>query len=208
MYLFRVGCGNAIIVAMSTQAIAYLTPEQYLEIERAAETRSEYLAGSMYATAGALLNHALIVNNIGFSLSTQLRGSECTAFRTDLRLFVRQHDLITYPDLLVACRPFQLLDRWKDTLVDATLVVEVLSPSSMKYDRGEKFRFYRSLPSFREYLLLAQNEVRAEHHVRQPDGAWLMREYFALSDEIPLECIGCRLLMADVYERVEFEAYS
>jgi len=186
----------------------FVTPEQYLEIERAAEFRSEYLAGTMYAMSGSTLIHALIVNNTGLCLNNQLRGRECTAFMTDLRLYVRQHKLITYPDVFVTCRPFQLLDNRKDTVVDARVIVEVLSPSTMKYDRLEKFRFYRGLPSFREYLLFAQDEIHAEHHVRQPDGSWLMREYSSPSDEIDLKSIDCRLRLADVYERVEFETLS
>src|SRR5580658_5663445 len=135
---------------MSTQALPFLTPEQYLEIERAAETRSEYLAGEMYSMPGSTLNHALIVNNTSFFLALQLRGRECTGFTTDLRLFVRQHNLITYPDVFVMCRPFQVLDGRKDTMVDANVIVEVLSPSTENYDRGKKFLFYRALPSFRE----------------------------------------------------------
>ncbi len=127
---------------------------------------------------------------------------------TDLRLAVRQHNLISYPDVFVTSGPDRYLDNRTDTLVDATVVVEVLSPSTMNYDKGEKFRFYRALPAFREYLLLAWNEIRAEHHVRQPDGSWLMREYVAPSDEIDLKAIGCRLRLSDVYERVEFEAAS
>ena len=193
---------------MSAQAVPYLTPEQYLEIERAAETRSEYLAGSVYAMAGSSQNHAQIVMTTGFLLHAQLRARECAPFSADLRLFVRQHNLITYPDVFVACRPYQVLEGRKDTLVDATVIVEVLSPSTKNYGRGEKFRFYRALPSFREYLLLAQDEIRAEHHVRQPDGSWLMREYSAPTDEIDLKSIGCRIRLADVYERVEFEAAS
>jgi Uma2 family endonuclease len=191
---------------MPTQSVPFLTPEQYLEIERAAETRSEYLGGSMYSMAGSTLNHAPIVNNAGLFLNTQLRGRECTAFATDLRLFVRRHDLITYPDVFVACRPFQMLEGRRDTMVDATVIVEVLSVSTKNYDRGEKFLFYRALPSFREYLVLAQDEIRAEHHVRQSDGSWLMREYSASTDEIELKSIGCRLRLRDVYECVEFEA--
>jgi Uma2 family endonuclease len=188
---------------MSTQTVPFLTPEQYLEIERNAEIRSEYLAGSMYAMSGSTLNHALLVTNTGLSLNTQLRGHECTAFATDLRLFVRRHDLITYPDIFVACRPFQVLDGRKDTMIDATVIIEILSPSTKNYDRGEKFLFYRSLPSFREYLLLAQDEVHAEHHVRQPDSSWLMREYSTRADEILLTSIGCKLLLHEIYERVE-----
>jgi Uma2 family endonuclease len=188
---------------MSTQSLPFLTPEQYLEIERAAETRSEYLAGSMYAMSGSSFDHAHIVLATASNLYGQLRGRECAAFATDLRLFVREHDLITYPDIFVACRPFQALDGRKDTMTDATVIIEVLSPSTKNYDRGEKFLFYRALPSFREYLLLSQDRIRAEHHVRQEDGSWVMREYFALSDKIELPSIGCRLRLQDVYERVE-----
>ena len=188
---------------MSTQSLPFLTPEQYLEIERAAETRSEYLAGSMYAMSGSTFDHAYLVGNSFSALNAQLRGRECAAFATDVRLFVRQHDLITYPDVFVTCRPFQALDGRKDTMTDATVIIEVLSPSTKNYDRGEKFLFYRALPSFREYLLLSQDKIRAEHHVRQPDGAWLMREYSSFADEIDLPSIGCRLRLQDVYERVE-----
>ena len=193
---------------MSTQALPFLTPEQYLEIERAAETRSEYLAGAMYAMAGASWSHAHIVMATAHLLYSQLRGRECAAFATDLRLFVRQHNLVTYPDVFVTCGPFEVLDNRKDTMVDATVILEVLSPSTKNYDLGEKFRFYRALPSFREYLLLEQDQIHAEHHVRQPDGSWLMREYSAASDEIHLDSIGCNLRLADVYERVEFETAS
>lgn len=188
---------------MSTQSLPLLTPEQYLEIERAAENRSEYLAGSMYAMSGSSFDHAFLVTNTLSALHAQLRGKECAAFAADLRLFVREHDLITYPDVFVTCRPFQVLDGRKDTMLDATVIIEVLSPSTKNYDRGEKFIFYRALPSFREYLLLSQDKVRAEHHVRQSDGAWLMREYSSLSGEITLPSIGCHVRLQDVYERVE-----
>jgi Uma2 family endonuclease len=193
---------------MSTQPIAILSPEQYLETERAAEFRSEYLAGSMYAMAGTARNHAHIVTSAGAELYRQLKGRDCAVAISDLRLSVRAHELYTYPDIFVTCGPDQYLDNRRDTLTDATCIIEVLSPSTKNYDRGEKFRFYRALPSFREYLLLAQDEVRAEHQARQPDGSWLMREYSAPSDEIHLHSIDCRLRLADVYERVEFEAAS
>jgi Uma2 family endonuclease len=188
---------------MSTQALPFLTPEEYLEIERAAETRSEYLAGAMYAMAGGSRTHSRLVENVSGQLYLQLRGRECEAASTDLRLYVPKYHLITYPDVFVTCGPDQYLDNRRDTLIDATLIVEVLSPSTANYDRSEKFISYRALPSFREYLLLSQEKIAAEHHVRQPDGAWLMREYSLPSDEIRLSSIGCRLRLEDVYERVE-----
>lgn len=191
---------------MSTQAVPYLTPEQYLEIEREAEVRSEYLGGAMYAMAGASRNHGHIVMAVGGELYAQLRGRDCSVVSTDVRLSIGEHNLITYPDVFVSRGPDKFLDNCRDTLADATLTIEVLSPATKNYDRGEKFRFYRALPSFREYVVLAQDRVLAEHSVRQSDGSWVMREYTSLTDEIELTSIDCRLNLAAVYARVEFEA--
>ncbi len=191
---------------MSTQAVPYLTPEQYLEIERAADFRSEYLAGAMYAMSGGSRNHMHMIAAISGELYTALRGRDCAVANTDLRLSIRKYNLITYPDVFVTCGPDQYLDNRRDTLTDATFIVEVLSPSTKNYDRGEKFLFYRSLQSLKEYLIFAQDEVRAEHWTRQPDGTWQLREFVSLSDEIGLNSIGCRLRLDDVYARVQFES--
>jgi Uma2 family endonuclease len=191
---------------MSTQPVTYLTPERYLEIERAAEFRSEYIDGQMFAMSGGTRSHARIISNAVVELGTQLRGSRCEVVSTDMRLHSFQFGIYTYPDIVVTCGPDRLLDGHRDTLVDATLIIEVLSPSTRNYDHGEKFRFYRSLPSFAEYLLLAQDTIRADHHVRQPNGSWLFTEYTSPNNELDLASIGCRLLLSALYERVEFEA--
>jgi len=191
---------------MSTQPVTYLTLEQYLEIERKAEFRSEYIGGGMFAMAGVTLNHARIVLNTARRLTEQLDGRPCEAFGGDLRLYSAKYNSFTYPDVLVTCGPHRLLDSRRDTLTDATVIVEVLPPSTKNYDRGVKFLFYRTLPSFSEYLLLSQNTIRAEHHLRQPDNSWLFREFTEPADEIELKSIGCRLQLQSLYERVEFEA--
>jgi Uma2 family endonuclease len=156
--------------------------------------------------AGASRNHGRIVGNAFAFLHTQLEGRNSEAATMDLRLAIPSRSLITYPDVFVTCGQDQYLDNRRDTLTDATLIVEVLSPSTKNYDRGEKFFFYRSLPSFGEYLLIAQDSVLVEHHVRQSDGSWLMREYTSLADEIELTSIGCRLRLEAAYARVEFDA--
>jgi Uma2 family endonuclease len=191
---------------MSTRPLSYLTPEQYLEIERKAEFRSEYINGEMFAMSGGTRNHARIVLNSVRRLADQLEGRPCEAFGGDLRLYSAKEKMFTYPDILVTCGSQQLLDARRDTLTDATVIVEVLSPSTKNYDRGEKFLFYRSLLSFSEYLLLSQDTIRAEHHVRQPDNSWLFREFTELADEIELKSIGCRLQLESLYARVEFDA--
>jgi len=191
---------------MSTRPVTRLTPEQYLEIERKAEFRSEYIDGEMFAMAGGTPNHAWIVVNAASRLTEQLRGRPCGARTGDMRLHSVKYQMFTYPVIVVTCGPNQLLDGRRDTLTDATLIVEVLSPATKNYDRGEKFLFYRSLPSFAEYLLLAQDRVRAEPHVRQPNGSWLVSEFTEPADEIELPSIGCRLGLGSLYERVEFES--
>ncbi len=190
---------------MSSQPVSYLTHDQYLDIETAAETRSEYIAGTMYAMSGASRNHSRIVSYAESLLLNQLRGRDCEVASTDLRLFIERYSVFTYPDILVTCGPDKFLRNRTDTLTDATVIIEVLSPSTKNYDRSEKFDYYRALPSFREYLLLSQDQIGAEHHVRQPDGSWLMREYSTPSDEIRITSIGCSLRLEAVYERVQFE---
>jgi Uma2 family endonuclease len=190
---------------MSTKPIAYLTPEQYLELDRKSEFRSEYINGEMFAMSGGTRNHARIALNTTRRLADQLDGRSCEVAGSDLRLYSVQRKMYTYPDVFVTCGPDQFLDARHDTITDATVVIEVLSPSTEDYVHGEKFRFYRSLPSFSEYLLLAQDEIRAEHHVRQPDGSWLFREFTSPTDEIELKSIGCRLNLQSLYDRVEFD---
>ena len=190
---------------MSTRPVSFLTPEQYLAIERAAQFRSEYLRGEMFAMSGASHNHTRIVRNTLLRLTAQLEGNPCEPVANDLRLWSEPEQMFTYPDIVVTCGPTRYLDKRHDTIVDATLIVEVLSPSTRSYDRGDKFLFYRSLPTFSEYLLLSQDAIRAEHHIRQPDGSWLFREFSSPDTEIVLESIGCRLPLGALDERVEFE---
>jgi Uma2 family endonuclease len=190
---------------MSTQPVHRLTVEQYLETERAAEFRSEYLNGEVFAMAGGGRNHALIAMEVGARLNEQLRGRPCAVAGSDLRLYCKTAKVLTYPDLVVFCEPARFLDNDRDTLIDATVVVEVLSRSTQNYDRGGKFHSYRGLPSFSEYLLLAQDAIRAEHSSRQQDSSWLLREFNGPDATIALESIGCRLNLGFLYERVEFE---
>ena len=182
-----------------------MSPEQYLEIEREAEFRHEYLDGEITDMSNGTFNHGRIVAEIATQMLNQLRGRPCEPSAIDLRLWCEQYRLFTYPDIVVTCGPDLFLDKRRDTVVDATVIIEVLSPSTKNYDRGEKFRFYRSLPSFSEYLLLAQDSIRAEHHARQPDGSWLFREFTMPDSDIELKSIHCRLLLGSLYKRVVFE---
>ena len=187
---------------MSNQAIPFLTTEQYLEIERKAASRSEYLNGEMFAMAGGTRNHARIVMNAGALLWNQLRDGNCEVATTDLRLFIKALNAYTYPDVIVTC---VAADTTPDSASNPRFIAEVLSDSTKNYDRGEKFRFYSTMPGFSEYLLIAQDAIRAEHHQLRSDGSWIFREFTSLEDQIILDSIACRFTLGALYERVSFE---
>jgi Uma2 family endonuclease len=188
---------------MSTQPKNHLTPEQYLEIEEKAEYKSEYFRGEMFAMAGARRPHNLVSGNAFYQLRHQLRQSPCEVYQNDMRVLVSATGLYTYPDVVVACAP-QFLNVQESTLVNPSMIVEVLSASTEAYDRGPKFKHYRTIESLREYLLVASECLDVELRRLQPDGEWILRSFDRIEDVIDLQSIGCRLALSDLYERVEF----
>jgi Uma2 family endonuclease len=190
---------------MSVRTKTYIPLEEYLEIERTSETRSEYLAGEMFAMGGASEQHVMIVSNILSQLSGQLRKRDCRVYATDLRLKVSPTGLYTYPDIMVACSEIRFLDDRRDTLLNPMIIFEVLSESMQAYDRGKKFEHYRSLESLQEYVLVDQAKPHVEQYLRQPDNKWLLGECNSLDAAVELSSIGCTLPMAEIYHKVEFE---
>lgn len=188
---------------MSTQAQRVLSPEEYLELERAANFRSEYLAGETFAMAGASPRHALIVTNLVTALDRQLGDRPCFVFSTDLRLRVSPTGLFTYPDVMVACGEMRFADEQRDTLLNPIVIVEVLSESTKDYDRGSKFAHYRALDSLQVYLLVEQERPHVELYLRQSDGRWILSETDRLDDVLDLAPIGCRLSVAELYRKLD-----
>lgn len=191
---------------MVTKPKPYLTPEEYLAFEREADVKHEYYAGEIFAFAGASEVHNLIVVNAIRELSIEMKGRPCKVYPSDMRVRVSPTGLYTYPDVTVVCGEARFDDDHKDILLNPTVIVEVLSPSTKDYDRGGKFEQYRKLESVQEYLVIAQDRVHVEQHVRQAEGQWLLSETNSADDVIALPSIGCRLAVADLYEKVEFES--
>ena len=190
---------------MSTQPKTFLTPEEYLAAEREAETKSEYYNGEVFLMSGASLGHNLIVANIIASFVQQLRGKECSVLPNDMRVHIPATGLFTYPDVIVVCGKPQLKpDDHLDTLLNPSLIVEVLSPSTAGYDRGQKFEHYRSLESFQEYLLVEQHAYKLARYTRQPDESWILKDFRGANTRVELSSIGCILTLADVYDKVTF----
>ena len=184
------------------QAIHYLTPQEYLEIERRAEYKSEYFDGEMFAMAGASRAHNQITTNVVGELHPQLKKRPCRVYTNDMRVKVSATGLYTYPDIVAFCGPARFDDNQKDTLLNPTVIIEVLSDSTEAYDRGKKFQHYRTLESLQEYVLISQQECRVEHYVRQPGNQWALTEVHDLTEVIQLSSIQCQLALADIYDKV------
>jgi Uma2 family endonuclease len=191
---------------MTSQPKTRVTPEEYLELERAAPYRSEYYRGEICAMSGASREHNLIVANVHAALHRQLRRRPCEVYPSDMRVKVSPTGLYTYPDVVVVCGKPQFEDAELDTLLNPTLLVEVLSESTEAYDRGAKFEQYRTLASLADYLLIAQDRCHVEHFARQPDGRWLLAEASSLEATLRLASVDCELPLAEVYEKLPFAA--
>jgi Uma2 family endonuclease len=181
-----------------------LTPEEYLAMERHAPTKSEYLRGEVYALAGASRQHVMIMTNTIVALATRLKGRPCAVFGSDLRVKVPLTGLYTYPDVSVVCGEAQFEDREQDNLLHPTVIVEILSDSTERYDRGDKFAHYRRLESLTDYILISQHRPLVEHFARQPEDSWLLKAYEGIEAIAAIPSIGCELPLADVYDKVEW----
>jgi Uma2 family endonuclease len=178
-----------------------LTVQEYLTLERQSETKSDYLAGEMFAMTGASRKHNLIVTNVLASLHPQLADRACEVYASDMRVRTPS-GLFTYPDVVAVCGEPRFDDIEFDTLLNPTLIVEVLSRSTEAYDRLTKLDHYRGIPSLAEVVFVAQDRPRVEHWLRQDDGRWLIEEIDDLGRNLALPSIGCELPLRTIYRRV------
>lgn len=179
-----------------------LEPYEYLDFEREAEGKHEYWDGEIVAMAGGSPEHNAICFNLAAILGPQLRGSGCRGFTSDQRVRIPLTNRYVYPDLTIVCGEPVFDEDDPQTIANPTLIVEVLSPATESKDRGPKLFGYRSLPSLRGYLLVAQDRTWVEHWSRQNDGRWLVTEIEDRSATLDLPEIGCQLPLADVYAEI------
>jgi Uma2 family endonuclease len=182
-----------------TQPSPLLTEDEYLSFERSSAIRHEYLAGQIYAMAGATREHNLITGNVAGELRMRLKGKPCETYSNDMRVRISRSSQYTYPDVVVVCGPPQFLDDQADTLLNPLVIIEVLSSSTEAYDRGGEFRDYRSIESFSEYVLIAQAKKSADHFTKI-NNIWTIQE---VEQEIRFVTIPCTLTFSEIYDRVE-----
>lgn len=181
------------------------TLEEYVELDRNSEEKIEFWDGHIFTLAGASLNHNRIQSNLIFYLRSKLRGKSCEIFPSDMRVKVPAYPLYRYPDLSALCGQtnFETLGN-QEMLVNPSLIVEILSGSPAEFDRGYKFTYYKSIESFVEYVLIAQDRPHVSQFVKQADNSWLNHEFNALSDDFYLSSLECPIALTEIYEAVEF----
>ena len=180
-----------------------MTPEQYLEHESKTESKSEYWNGHIFAMSGASPEHIAITMNLSASLHRQLSRKGCYVCGSDMRIRVENRNIYTYPDVSVVCGKRKFEGSSVKTLLNPVLIVEVLSPTTERYDRVAKFAMYSDIVSLREYVLVSQTSVQVERHLRRPGGKWEVTEAVRLKDSIKLASVPAVLKLRDLYWQVE-----
>jgi len=181
----------------------YYSPEAYLELEEAAEFRSEYYNGQIFPMAGGTPNHNRIVVNLVSALNAAFADQTYDVFASDLRLWIPRKSLYTYPDVMVVAGELAFVEGRKDTITNPTLILEVLSKSTVNYDQTEKFAFYRSLATFQEYLLINQYRHSIQHYVKTGVKKWEFQEYDTLEEQIKFSTVPCEITLNEIYDKVE-----
>ena len=189
---------------MATVPSPIITMQRYLQLDRQSERPSEYYDGEMFPIAESSLSHVRIQGNLYGSLRERLEDRSCEALLSPLRVRIPHSQKYCYPDLIVACGGLELEDNEHDTLLNPTVLIEILSPSTADFDSGEKFRLYRSIPTFKEYVLVSQDRVLIERFHRQNEKNWHFETISDLDATLRLESIDVAVPMREIYAKVEF----
>ncbi|MBX9785179.1 MAG: Uma2 family endonuclease [Chitinophagaceae bacterium] len=189
---------------MGQPAVKYYTQEEYLAFERESPEKHEYYKGEIFNMSGASYEHNVIEDNLRGSLHSFLKGKPCRSLGSNLRVHASKNTLYTYPDVLIVCGEPKFLDDTFDTLLNPSVLFEILSPSSTNYDKGVKFELYRDIESLQEYVTISSMKMHAELYQRNNDGSWVLTEYKLPQDSFTLRTIEMKILLSDLYDGVKF----
>ncbi|MCZ8222886.1 MAG: Uma2 family endonuclease [Microcystis sp. LE19-84.1B] len=185
-----------------------LSLEEYRSLETRAETKHEYHDGEIIEMTGGSINHNRLVRNLIRLLDNALRKTIYEVFPSDLRLWIPQYNRGLYPDLMLIAGEPLFSDNRNDEILNPCVIIEVLSPSTSGYDRGDKFRYYRSIPQLNQYLLVSQGEILIESYRKTSDNNWLLQEYTPAREILSLDSLGISLNLVDIYEGIDFSLNS
>lgn len=187
---------------MGNLAHKKITVSEYFEIERNSLEKHEYYEGELFAIAGAKKKHNLIVSNLIISIGSQFKGRPCSVYPPDMKVAVDKYNHYTYPDISIVCGESKFVNESEDSLVNPKVIIEVMSDSTEKYDRGKKFQSYRNISSLEEYVLVSTENKKVELFTKSSDDKWVFSESNE-SGIIKLASIDCVLNLDDIYDKVE-----
>lgn len=191
-------------------AVAYgkqkFTIQEYLEMENAATEKHEYYKGEIFAMSGAKVRHNTIARNLLVSLGSKLKGKKCQPYGSDQRIHIPSNTLFTYPDISIICGEIITLNNDDWNVLNPTVIIEILSPSTKNYDRGEKFKLYRDIPTLKEYMLVDSESIHIEVFRLNEKNHWELEEYDSFSDQIPIKAIQENILLSEIYDGVKMES--
>ncbi len=182
----------------------FYTKEEYLEIEDQVDYKSEFYDGEIFAMAGGSRNHSVICLNLNWGIRNAIAGKDCVGFDSNMQLEIVEQDMIVYPDVMVICGEVEFSGNRTDIVTNPVLIIEVLSPSTEKFDRGDKFAYYRSIPSLREYVLVSQNEPVVEMYHKQDETTWTYTVSKGLDKSVRLRTIDHEIRLKDIYQKVDW----
>jgi Uma2 family endonuclease len=193
-------------------AVAYnkrkYTIEEYLEMENAAAEKHEYYQGEIFDMSGTKFEHNKVTSNLHYRLRQKLSGKPCQPYGSDLRIHIERNTLFTYPDISVICGEPIFLNNDNMNLLNPTIIFEVLSPSTKNYDRGEKFRLYRDIPTLKEYIIIDPEAIIVEAYTINIPGNWELKEYKAINENLQLKSIQTSLEIAEIYEGTKIAEHT
>lgn len=175
------------------------TIEEYLEMERASDVKHEYYQGEIFAMAGAGNRHNWVFTNVFGELCAQLKDDPCRPYGSDMRMHIPENTLFTYPDISIYCGDPTFIDKDEDTVIQPTVIIEILSPSTRAYDLGKKFELYRDIPTLKEYILIDSENPGVKIFRIDAHNRWESAEYKTLQETVIITTIGISLSMREIY---------
>jgi Uma2 family endonuclease len=197
------------MIQVREPAIAYgkqkLTIEEYLQFEKDSQLKHEYYRGEIFDMAGAGPRHIVIAKNLMIEIGIKLKGRPCQPYGSDFRVHIPENTLFTYPDLSIVCGDIVSSDVYNESYIHPAVIIEILSPSTKQYDRGEKFKLYRDISSLREYLLVDSESINVESFCINSNGNWELFEYKNIADSLLLPSMQITIPLHDIYEGTMLE---
>jgi len=176
------------------------TIEEYLEMEQVSQEKHEYYEGEIFAMSGSKVTHNIIAMNTSTLFTSKLKGKPCRPFNSDQRIHIEKNSLFTYPDISIVCGDIETRNNDDWNILNPTVIVEILSPSTRDYDRGQKFKLYRDIPTLKEYILVESEAINVEIFFLNNENHWELREYKSIENYFILESIQVKLELTEIYE--------